>query len=136
MDTNLPNIYMASVSSPLAEQTIHLYVAADFTGAALRKVTNLVADRHGFRPYRSNAVIKLRRLRVADYATSPGALAEAMQNARHLGERDTLRRLADRPAQIRRALAASDTAPSAVDAQRVWEALCRAVSEADAEKVA
>lgn len=135
MDTNLPNIYMASVSSPLAEQPIHMYVAADFTGAALRKVTNLVADRHGFRPYRSNAVIKLRRLRVADYATHPGALAEALQNARHLGERDTLRRLADRPAQIRKALA-SDTTHEQIDAQRVWEALCRAVSEADVEKVA
>ena len=136
MDTNLPNIYLASVSSPLAEGTIHLYIAADFVGAAVRKVTNLVADRHGFRPYRSNAVIKLRRLRVADYATSPGALAEALQNARHLGERDTLRRLADRPAQIRRALAASgsSTALDDVEAQSVWEALCRAVTEA--EKVA
>lgn len=133
MDTILPNIYMASVSSPLAEQPIHMYVAADFTGAALRKVTNLVADRHGFRPYRSNAVIKLRRLRVADYATHPAALSEALQNAHSLGERDTLRRLADRPAQIRRALAASAAAPEQIDTERVWVALCRAVSEA-AEK--
>ena len=136
VDTNLPNIYMASVSSPLAKNTIHLYIAADFTGAAIRKVTNLVADRHGFRPYRSNAVIKLRRLRVADYATHPSALTEALQNAHSLGERDTLRRLADRPAQIRKALAASAAAPEQIDAQVVWEALCRAVSEADAEKVA
>lgn len=112
-----------------------MYVAADFTGAAVRKVTNLCVDYHGFRPYRSNAVIKLRRLRVADYATHPSALTEALQNARHLGERDTLRRLADRPAQIRKALA-SDTTHKQIDAQRVWEALCRAVSEADVEKVA
>ena len=134
MDTNLPNIYLATVSSPLAENTIHLYIAADFTGAAIRKVTNLVADRHGFRPYRSNAVIKLRRLRVEDYATHPAALSEALQNARHLGERDTLRRLADRPAQIRKALGAYPGVTDSHNVEDVWQALCRAVEAA--EKVA
>lgn len=106
-DLALPNIYLASVASVVTGETHHMYVAADFTGAAVRKVGNLCADQHGFRPYRSTATIKLRRLKLQDYLEHPAALRLAMDNARHLGERETIARLSHRPRQVAAALHAA-----------------------------
>lgn len=106
-DLALPNIYLASVSSVVTGDTHHMYVAGDFVGAAVRKVTNLCVDYHGFRPYRSTATIKLRRLKLQDYLEHPDALRLAVENARHLGERETIARLSHRPRQVAAALHAA-----------------------------
>lgn len=104
IDMALPNVYLASVQSAITGETHHMYVAADFVGAAVRKVTNLCADRLGFRPYRSTATIKLRRLKLQDYLDHPKALGDAISNAKHLGERETVARLQHRPRQVAQAL--------------------------------
>jgi hypothetical protein len=134
-DLPLPNVYFVSVQNGLDGQTHSLYVAADFTGAAMKKVQNICAERHGFRPYRSNSVVKMRRLRLRDYLENSGALGAAMVTANELGERDTIAGLAKRPQQVRDALAmqnllhSEQTAP--VDAEAAWDALCTAMEGAD-----
>lgn len=136
-DLPLPNVYFVSVQNGLDGQTHSLYVAADFTGAAMKKVQNICAERHNFRPYRSNSVVKMRRLRLRDYLENTGALGAAMLTARELGERDTLAALAKRPQQVRDAVAmqnllhSEDRAP--VDAEAVWAALGDALRDAEGE---
>ena len=100
LDLPTPNIYFVTVNSAIDGSVHHLYVAADFSGAAMRKVQNLCADAHGFRPYRSNSVVKMRRLRLQDMLETPSALAKAMETARTLGEKDTLAALERRPEEI------------------------------------
>ncbi|CAD5377344.1 hypothetical protein OF001_U20271 [Pseudomonas sp. OF001] len=126
IDLPLPNIYFASVTSAVTGETLHLHVAADFVGAALSKVGNLCADQHGFRPYRSNAVIKLRRLKLLDYVQNPEALGAAISNATLLGERETVARLAHRPRQVNALLNDLGSGPDKVDT----EAVARALGEA------
>ena len=104
VDLPLPNIYFATVESAVTGQTIHTYIAADFVGAAIAKVGNLCADQHGFRPYRSTATVKLRRLKLQDYLDNPDALRLATFNAAALGERETCLRLQHRPRQVNEAL--------------------------------
>jgi hypothetical protein len=132
-----PNIYFVSVQNAMDGQTHSLYVAADFTGAALKKVERLCIDRHGFRPVRSNSVVKMRRLKLRDYLENTGALGLAMVTARELGERDTLAELGKRPQQVRDAVAMqnllhSDNAPR-VDAEGVMAALGEALRAAEGE---
>lgn len=88
-DLPLPNIYFVSVQS-LSGETHHLYVPADFSGSAFRKAQNLCADRHNFRPYRSNSVVKMRRLKLSDCLENAAALTEALATAYELGERDMI----------------------------------------------
>lgn len=126
VDLPLPNIYFATVESAVTGQTIHTYIAADFVGAAIAKVGNLCADKHGFRPYRSNSVIKLRRLKLLDYVQSPDALGTAISNATLLGERETAARLTHRPRQVAGLLNGLDSNSSRVD----HEAVARALGEA------
>ena len=103
-DLPLPNIYFASVTSAVTGETHHMYVAADFVGAAIAKVGNLCAETKGFRPYRSTATVKLRRLKLQDYLDNPDALRLATFNAAVLGERETCLRLQHRPRQVNEAL--------------------------------
>lgn len=121
LDLPTPNIYFVTVNSAIDGSTHHLYVAADFSGAAMRKVQNLCADAHGFRPYRSNSVVKMRRLRLQDMLETPSALAKAMETARTLGEKDTLAALEKRPEEIAALLAGP--AAQTVDFDAVAEAL-------------
>ena len=129
----LPNIYFCTVQSVFSETPVHIYVAADFVGAALRKVANLCADQHGFRPYRSNSVIKIRRLKLADMLDTPEALGKALDTAHHLGERDTICRLASRPAQIRAAVGRQGGLGDhhSVDAERICRVLDEALRQAE-----
>lgn len=120
LDLPTPNIYFVTVDHA-TEGTHHLYVAADFTGSALRKVTNICADKFGFRPYPSNSVIKMRRLKLQDMLETPSALAKAMDTARDLGERDTLAALAKRPDEVAAMLA--DPQAVKVDFDAVAKAL-------------
>lgn len=86
-DLPLPNIYFVSVQS-LSGETHHMYVPADFSGSAFRKAQNLCAERHSFRPYRSNSVVKMRRLKLSDCLENPGAIVEALTTAYALNEAD------------------------------------------------
>lgn len=99
-DLPLPNIYFVSVTHALTGQTHHMYIPADFNGAAFKKAQNLCAERHHFRPYRSNSIIKMRRLKLSDYLENPGALPAAAAVAAELGERDMVAALAKRPQEI------------------------------------
>lgn len=100
LDLPTPNIYFVTVNCAIDGSVNHLYVAADFSGAALRKVQNICSDKHGFRPYRSNSVIKMRRLRLQDMLETPSALAKAIETAKELGEKDIVAALEKRPEQI------------------------------------
>ena len=122
LDLPTPNIYFVSVDHA-AGGMHHLYVAADFSGAALRKVTNLCVDRYGFRPYRSNSVIKMRRLRLQDMLETPSALSRAIETAKELGEKDIVAALEKRPEQIAALLAGP--AAERVD----FDAVARALAE-------
>lgn len=121
LDLGLPNIYFVTVNSAIDGSVHHLYVAADFSGAAMRKVQNLCADAHGFRPYRSNSVVKMRRLKLQDMLETPSALAKAMETARLLGEKDTLAALEKRPDEIAALMAGP--AAQTVDFDAVAKAL-------------
>jgi hypothetical protein len=101
IDLPVPNVYFATVESATQRQTHHLYVPAAFSGAAFRKVQNLCAMRHGFRPFRSNATVKMRRLKLQDYLEYPEALERALSVALDLGESDIVKGLEQRPQQIR-----------------------------------
>jgi len=135
-DLPLPNIYFVNVLNAETNETHSLYVAADLTGSAMRKVTNLCVDRHGFRPYRSNSVIKMRRLKLRDMLENSGALAQALLTARELGEKDILTALGKRPQQVRDAaqqqnLLSGDSGGS-IDAEAVMRRLGEALRAADA----
>lgn len=127
----LPNVYFASITSHLDGQTRHLYVAADFSGAATAKVANVCAERFGFRPYRSNSVIKLRRLLLTDYLENPAALTEALITAHELGERDTVERLKKRPQEVEALLACGTAGGSQIDAEEIMRKLGEALRESD-----
>lgn len=94
-DLPTPNIYLCSVF-PFSGPTINAYVAADYTGVVMHKICNFVADRHGFRPMRSNSTIKVRRFRLGDLIENPAAYSAALQLAKLNNESDNvvaLRRL-------------------------------------------
>lgn len=121
-DLPLPNIYFVSVTHALTGQTHHMYIPADFNGAAFKKAQNLCADRHHFRPYRSNSVIKMRRLKLSDYLENPGALTAAAEVASELGERDMVAALVKRPQEI---AALMEQRGEAID----FDALAKALGE-------
>lgn len=121
-DLPLPNVYFVSVTHALTGQTHHMYIPADFNGAAFKKAQNLCAERHNFRPYRSNSVIKMRRLKLSDYLENPGALPAAAAIAAELGERDMVAALAKRPQEI---AALMEQRGEAID----FDALAKALGE-------
>lgn len=138
-DLPLPNIYFCSVNNALTNENHTIYVAADFTGSALKKVQRLCVDRHGFKPVRANSIVKMRRLKLRDMLECSGALGLAMVTARELGERDTLAALAKRPKQVRDAAQMqnllSGDAGGAIDAEAVMRALGDALRSADVAAV-
>lgn len=128
-DLPLPNVYYVTVQSALDGATHHMYVAADFTGAALRKVQNLCVERYGFRPYKGNSSIKMRRFKLQDYLECPSGLVQALATAHQLGERDTLDALQRRPREVREAMQAPRETPAPIDHDAVMVALAAALAE-------
>lgn len=95
----LPNIYFTSVV-PFNGATRHLYVAADFTGAALAKVHVHCIDNFGFRPTRSSSDVKFRRMRLGDVMENPAGYESALNLAKQMGESDLVRKLEALPQWI------------------------------------
>lgn len=98
-DLPQPNIYFASVY-PNDGHAFSGYFAADFTGAAMTKVSHWCVSHHGFRPYRSNSTIKLRRMLLGDLIENPNAYCAALANAKENCESDVVRALRKLPGVI------------------------------------
>ncbi|QYW06454.1 hypothetical protein uan_042 [Pseudomonas phage UAntarctica] len=98
-DLPLPNLYFVSVF-PLSGHAYHTYFAADFTQGAMQKTINWCVDRHGFRPYRSNSTIKVRRMLLGDIIENPNAYCQALQHAKENCEADILTALRKLPGII------------------------------------
>lgn len=98
-DLPTPNIYFASVY-PNDGHTFSGYFAADFTKAAMTKVSHWCVSHHGFRPYRSNSTIKLRRMLLGDLIENPNAYCAALANAKENCESDVVRALRQLPGVI------------------------------------
>ena len=98
-DLPLPNVYLATVEA-VGQPTRHLYIAADFTGAAIAKLRQHCREEWGFAPYSSNSNIKLRRLKLGHYLQSPQALQEAGELAAKRHERDTVEALHQRRREV------------------------------------
>lgn len=125
IDVAGPNVYFVSVVSVnLPNGLLEMYVAADFVGAAIKKVQRLVASQHTFRPSRSNCVLKLRRFRLGDYVDSPQGLLSAWETAQALGELDIQAALCRRPKEVADLLSLYQ--PSHDD---VWQRLADAMED-------
>ena len=98
-DLPLPNIYFASVY-PNDGHAFSGYFAADFTGAAMTKISHWCVSHHGFRPYRSNSTIKLRRMLLGDLIENPNAYCAALANAKENCESDVVQALRKLPGAI------------------------------------
>lgn len=98
-DLPLPNVYWCSVDMPGFGQ-FHEHLASDHTTAAVKKMANYCAEHHGFRPYRSNSQMKVRRLKLGDLIEYPDAHRIALANAVAAGESDTVAALLKLPAWI------------------------------------
>lgn len=103
-DLPVPNVYFATITSA-THGTTHMYVAADFSGAALRKVQNHCAEQLGFRPNRANSNIRLRRYRLGDYLAHPQGLQDAVDHARLNHEHSTVKALEGRQHEVNEILA-------------------------------
>lgn len=97
-DLPTPNVYLATVQHGGAIFTT--YVAADYSGAAIRKLQRWCVDNHGFRPNRANSDTKLRRFRLGDYLECPEGLQVALENAVTAHERDTAQKLTYRRTEV------------------------------------
>lgn len=98
-DLPVPNIYFVSVY-PFTGHPVHTYFAADFTQGAINKAVNWCVDQHGFRPYRSNSTIKVRRLLLGDIIENPNAYCAALKHAKDHCEADILSALRKLPKAI------------------------------------
>lgn len=99
LDLPLPNIYFTSVS-PFNGQTQHLYIAADFTGAAMAKLQVHCVETLGFRPMRSNSKVRFRRLKLGDLIDNPAAYEAALARSIAAKEWDVVARLEQLPEWI------------------------------------
>ncbi len=126
-DLPLPNIYFCSVF-PLAGHPVHTYFAADFTQGAINKVINWCVDQHGFRPYRSNSTIKVRRLLLGDLIENPNAYCAALQHAKAHCEADILTALRRLPGAIARLVGVPVPVLDVKAADALWERLSAEVS--------
>lgn len=95
----LPNIYFCSVY-PFHGVPVHAHIAADFTGAALNKLQQWCASEYNFKPYRSTASIKMRRLLLGDILESPETYDRALAYAKLRGEGDIVAKLEQLPVWI------------------------------------
>lgn len=105
----LPNVYFVTVNTA-SHGAMTLYIAADYSGAAIQKVRRHFRDQHGLALYRSNSDIKMRRFRLGDYLENPQGLQEAGENALMAHERDTAAKLATRQEEVNELLAQLATA--------------------------
>lgn len=95
-----PNVYFVTIQSAITGQTHSLYVAADYTGAVMGKLRRLCPELYGFRPYRSNCNIKMRRLRLKDYLETPHSITGAYSVALMLNEPDMAAAMHRRPQEV------------------------------------
>lgn len=125
-DLPLPNVYWCSVDMPEVGQ-FHTHLASDHTIAAVKKMANWCAENRGFRPYRSNSQLKVRRLKLGDLIENPEAHRIALDNARAAGESDVIAALEKLPAWIAAHVSASSQPQREVraanDTHAVWERL-------------
>lgn len=98
-DLPLPNIYWCSVYMPGVGE-FHTHLAGNHTRLAVFKMADWCSLTHGARPYRSNSVMKLRRLKLGDLIENPAAYQTALDNAKWAGEGDVVVALEAFPAWI------------------------------------
>lgn len=121
-----PNIYFASIY-PNDGHTFSGYFAADFTGAAMTKVSHWCVSHHGFRPYRSNSTIKLRRMQLGDLIENPNAYCAALANAKENCESDVVRALRQLPGVISAMVGVPLPVLDAKAADDLWDRLSEEV---------
>ena len=122
-----PNIYFCSVY-PFVGNPIHTYLAADHTAVVMQKVSNWCVDVHGFRPYRSNCTIKVRRLRLGDIIENPNSYCQALARAKDQCESDIVTELRKWPGMIAAIVGVPMPAVNAKAAAEIWDALSVEVS--------
>lgn len=103
-DLPLPNVYFVTVNSMTHGQH-HLYIAADYTGAAMKKVQRHCRENLHFAAHRGNCDIKLRRFRLGDYLECPEGLQQAGETAHLAHEWSTVRALSERGQQVQQLVA-------------------------------
>lgn len=126
-DLPLPNIYFCSVY-PFAGHAVHTYFAADFTQGAMQKTINWCVDQHGFRPYRSNSTIKVRRLLLGDIIENPNAYCQALKHAKDHCEADILSALRKLPSAIAAMVGVPTPVLDTKAADALWDRLSAEVS--------
>lgn len=126
-DLPVPNIYFCSVY-PNVGQPVHTYFAADFTQGAIDKTVRWCVDNHGFRPYRSNSTIKVRRLLLGDIIENPNAYCAALKHAKDNCEADILTALRKLPGEISRMVAVPLPVLDVKAADALWDRLAAEVS--------
>lgn len=117
----LPNVYFCTVLHSHAG-THSIYLAADDSVAAIKKLNNYCAANLGFRPYRTTTDIKLRRFLLGDYLDNPQGLLSAMEVAQEMGERSTVKALEGRMAAVQSKLQQVNAQP-VYDFEAVADAL-------------
>lgn len=123
----LPNIYFVSVY-PHVGHPVHTYFAADFTQGAINKTVNWCVDQHGFRPYRSNSTIKVRRLLLGDLIENPNAYCQALKHAKDGCEADVITALRKLPGAIAATVGVPLPILDAKAADELWDRLAAEVS--------
>lgn len=126
-DLPLPNLYFVSVY-PITGRPVHTYFAADFTQGAMQKAINWCVDQHGFRPYRSNSTIKVRRLLLGDLIENPNSYCAALQHAKESCEADILTALRKLPRFIADMVGVPYPVLDTKAADTLWERLSAEVS--------
>lgn len=93
-DVDLPfelgNIYACSVYRFDDSHPVHTFIAGAHTAVAVGRLSDWCEMRHDFRPLRSSAKTPVRRLKMLDLIENPGAWDAALQNAKALGNLDTV----------------------------------------------
>lgn len=123
-DLPYPNIYFATVFAE-GRNPAHVYICADFTGAAIRKVSNWMVEHHRFRPMRSNSVVKMRRLKLGDLVQNPAAFDSALRLAQHHGESDIVAALLKLPDWVSQRVGVP--VPEPIDAKGLWDKLSESI---------
>jgi hypothetical protein len=126
-DLPLPNIYWCSVYMPGVGE-FHTHLAGAHTRIAVFKMADWCSVTHGARPYRSNSVMKLRRLKLGDLIENPAAYQIAMDNAKWAGEGDTVVALEGLPLWIAAHVQGLNPSVRQLRAANDSEALCQPLS--------
>lgn len=126
-DLPLPNLYYVSVY-PNDGHAYHTYFAADHTSIAMHKTANWCVTQHGFRPYRSNSTIKVRRLLLGDLIENPNSYCAALQHAKESCESDILTALRRLPSKIAAMVGVPSPVLDTKAADALWDRLSAEVS--------